>query len=164
MGVAFGRQGKYDEAANHYSEALKLNPNIACAHFNLGNIFAMSGQFEEASAHFQEALRLEPRNPTFQATYITVLDNMANSYGAEREYEKAISTYSKLIEFRPHDYVASYNIARMCSIQNDEDEAVLWLKRAVETGFADWDFLKHDEYMKNIRGSSYYEELIGLAE
>lgn len=160
MGVAFGRQGKYGEAATHYSEALKLNPNIAGAHFNLGNILAMSGKIEEASAHFREALRLEPRNPTFQNTYIAVLNNLASTFVAGGEYDKAISTYTKLIELHPSDYTAYYNIARICSIQNKKEESLIWLKKAVETGFADWDFLKNDEHMKNIRGTSYYKEHI----
>jgi Flp pilus assembly protein TadD len=36
-------QGKYQEAISHLNEALRINPNYAKAHNNLGNAYLMVG-------------------------------------------------------------------------------------------------------------------------
>ncbi len=47
-----------------YRTALKLNPDYADAHYNLGLALAGCGQIEEAIAHFQKALKLKPDHAT----------------------------------------------------------------------------------------------------
>jgi tetratricopeptide (TPR) repeat protein len=53
-------QQKYEEAATHFAESLKLSPNYAPAHKNLGMALARLGRHEEAVSHLQEAIRLKP--------------------------------------------------------------------------------------------------------
>ena len=36
LGIAYYAQGKFDEAAKEYQEAIRINPNYADAHKNLG--------------------------------------------------------------------------------------------------------------------------------
>ncbi len=47
----------------HFSQALKIDPDFAEAHFNLGAVLASQGSLEEAVAHFSEALRIRPDFP-----------------------------------------------------------------------------------------------------
>jgi hypothetical protein len=47
----------------------------------------------------------------------------------------------------------------MYAKQNKIKEAVDWLKKAVKHGFRDWEILKKDKELKNIRGFSYFKEL-----
>ena len=56
-------QGKYEAAAAHFTEALRLNPDYADAHNNLGTILSRQGRYAEAVAHFAEAIRLRPDDP-----------------------------------------------------------------------------------------------------
>jgi tetratricopeptide (TPR) repeat protein len=141
-----------------------MNPNLANAHFNIGNIYGMSGKMEEASASFLEALKIQPRNPEFRAKYMLALTNLAGGYIVEGKYENAISVYARMIEARPDDYAPYYNIARICAKQNKTAEAIVWLEKAVALGFADWDFVKNDEFMAGIRDTSYYKQHIPEAE
>ena len=52
--------GKYDEAIAQYSEALRINPDDADAHYNLGDALRNLGKYDEAAARYSEALRLKP--------------------------------------------------------------------------------------------------------
>jgi Tfp pilus assembly protein PilF len=53
-------QGKLSQAAEQLYEALRLNPNSAEAHNNLGLVFLAAGKPQEGLAHFSAALRLKP--------------------------------------------------------------------------------------------------------
>jgi len=60
LGLAEFHQGKLVEAAAHYREAIRLNPDYAEAHNNLGVVCFRQGKFVEAAAHYNLAIRLDP--------------------------------------------------------------------------------------------------------
>ena len=47
-------------AVAQYQEAVRLKPDYAEAHYNLGNAFKEQGQLAAAVAQYQEAVRLKP--------------------------------------------------------------------------------------------------------
>ena len=53
-------QGKLDEAAAQYEQAVALKPDLFQAHNNLGNILAEQGKLDQAVARFEQALALKP--------------------------------------------------------------------------------------------------------
>jgi tetratricopeptide (TPR) repeat protein len=76
------------------------------------------------------------------------------------EYARALPLMKKKIELQPDIFDAYYNIACIYSLQNEIDDAVIWLEKAVEKGFKDWKILETDRDLDNIRGSSYYKKLM----
>ncbi len=71
------RQGRFDDAARHFEEALKgTNATLAAnAYYNLGNVFFRKGEaageggaekalaeFREALAHYKKSLEIKPEN------------------------------------------------------------------------------------------------------
>jgi len=54
------KKGQIDEAISQFQEAIRLKPDDAEAHNNLGTALGMKGQTDEAISQFQEALRLKP--------------------------------------------------------------------------------------------------------
>ena len=60
LGDALMFQSKYEEAIQHYKQALHLRPNHAETHNNLGFALGQRGNFIEAFRHFKEAVRLRP--------------------------------------------------------------------------------------------------------
>jgi tetratricopeptide (TPR) repeat protein len=53
-------QGRYREAITHLSEALRVNPDDANAHNDLGDALEHLGHREQAMVHFRTAIRLQP--------------------------------------------------------------------------------------------------------
>jgi Flp pilus assembly protein TadD len=62
MAVVLTRRGRFREAEDHLTDALRVNPAHMSAHNNLGVALASQGQFASAQREFEEALRLNPEN------------------------------------------------------------------------------------------------------
>ena len=53
-------KGNLAAAIDHFKAAVRLNPDYAKAHNNLGMALRQTGRFAEAKRHFEEALRVYP--------------------------------------------------------------------------------------------------------
>jgi tetratricopeptide (TPR) repeat protein len=153
LGLTLAEQGKITEAIRHYSEALRVDPDSAEIHINLGNALAAQKDFPKAADQYKIALSLRP-------THAQALNNLAILYSVSGEDEKALDLFKKIIELRPESAISFYNIARIYAKQNKIAESVDWLKKAIEKGYKNWDLIKTDEDLDNIRSSSYYKDLI----
>jgi predicted O-linked N-acetylglucosamine transferase (SPINDLY family) len=60
QGLTLTKQGKYEEAAASYQQVLRLRPESAGVHNNLGNLFVRQGKLLEAVDSFRQALRCKP--------------------------------------------------------------------------------------------------------
>jgi len=54
------QEGKLSDAIGHYQRALRINPDYAEAHYNLGVALAQVGRVGEAIGHLEQALKLRP--------------------------------------------------------------------------------------------------------
>jgi Flp pilus assembly protein TadD len=58
-----GQTGRVGEAIGHLEQAVRIKPDFAEAHFNLGIALARVGRMPEAIEHLEQALRIEPDFP-----------------------------------------------------------------------------------------------------
>lgn len=93
--------GRLGDAIAHYGEALRLKPDYAEAHCNLGMALASLGRTQEAVAHYDEAIRLKPG---FAEAHNN-LGNALNTLGRRRE---AIGEFEGALRLRP-GYVEAHN-------------------------------------------------------
>jgi hypothetical protein len=56
----------------------------------------------------------------------------------------------------PDNPIVSYNIACVYALQNQIEDALKWLKKSVSNGFDNWNHIKNDNELKNIRNTSYF--------
>lgn len=62
LGNAYYQEKRYDEAAMHLREAVKLNPNYSTAWKVLGRVLGDNEKFEEALAAFDAGLEVAQNN------------------------------------------------------------------------------------------------------
>jgi len=58
-------QGKLNKAADYYRQALRIDPENAVSHNNLGFLLAQQHQWKEALKHLHRAVELSPGNANF---------------------------------------------------------------------------------------------------
>ena len=83
-----------DDAMTHLREAIRLKPDLAEAHANLGNALQRSGRGEEATAEYERALSLNPALPGAQS-------GLAAALLAAGRTEEAASRYDEALRLRP---------------------------------------------------------------
>jgi tetratricopeptide (TPR) repeat protein len=191
LGNCFLEKGNIEEAIANYRKALVIQPDHDFARKNLmrslakqkesrkstakankvydqraknpemyyrkGNSLKNDGKLNEAIHQYQKALEIQP-------DFTPAMNDIGLIYVAKGEYDKAFSSYQKIIELKPDNYIAYYNVACIYAKQNKIEEAVDWLKKAVNRGFKDWEYLKTDKDLENIRGSSHFKELTALTK
>jgi tetratricopeptide (TPR) repeat protein len=65
-------EGKLEEAAGKFQEALQIDPNFALAHSALAVVLQRAGKHDEALQHANKVCELEPSDPfSFTALSVT---------------------------------------------------------------------------------------------
>ena len=116
--------GRLDEAITSYQQALRLEPNFAEAHNNLGAVLKERGNLEEAAASFRQALRLASDNAEAHNNLGVVLEE-------EGKFDEAIASFQKALRTRPDYAEAHYNLGNVLKAQRKLEEAVTSLQQAV---------------------------------
>jgi protein O-mannosyl-transferase len=187
LGLALKDEGRTDEAIDHYLQALRIKPDYEKAQYNLNEVLASSREIDRNIDKIGNALKYKPNDPflnyilgnlykingksdkaieyyqkalSFKPDFIEAMYDLAKLFIIKMEYEKALSLYQKMIGILPDHAAVYYNIACIYARQNKPEKSISWLKKAVENGFDDWNHIKTDIDLKNIRGSSCYKEFI----
>jgi len=94
LGLALKEKERINEAAEHYSKALRINPNFELAHLNLGVIFTGQGNHEKAIVLYEEALRIKP-------DFIMAHINLGNAMLRQGNISEAVGHYSDVLVLNP---------------------------------------------------------------
>ena len=66
----------------------------------------------------------------------------------------------KLVTVRPTDPTAHYNLACRYALLKQRDKAIVALRKAVELGYRDFDFIKEDHDLDSIRKDPRFGKLL----
>jgi predicted O-linked N-acetylglucosamine transferase (SPINDLY family) len=170
-GLELAVEGNYEESVASYQKALRLRPDSAAAHNNLGNVFARQGKFTEAGDCFQQALRLDP-------AHVESHVNLGNVRRAQDKFDEALEQYQHALRLDPDHAVARNNMGAALQELGRLNEAEASLRQALylkpdyadalrNLGIALWKQGKMDEalapYQEAIRlQPNYAEAYVGL--
>ena len=75
----------HEKARKYFEEAIKLNPNSASDHYQLGNIYLAGNSFAMAAASYRKALSLGLHAPVLHYKLASAYFNLRNYFGRVRE-------------------------------------------------------------------------------
>jgi tetratricopeptide (TPR) repeat protein len=150
---ALAIQKEIETEISRFEELLKDNPENVELHFQLGNLYFSIGDQRQAEQQYNKALQLNPK-------FVPAINNLALITAANKEYDKALTIFSDVLNYYPDDAGTHYNIACMYSRLNRVDESIDWLKKAIDKGYANWESIKSDSDLENIRDTDAYKELV----
>jgi superkiller protein 3 len=115
LGFVLEREGLTDEAVEMYRKALKLDPESASAHYNLGSSLARSGKYAEAESHLRIAVKKSPNTQTYTGLGI-VLWQLGRA-------DEAITNLQAAIEADPKNAAAQQKLAEILASQGGAGKA-----------------------------------------
>ena len=135
-------------------ERINQQPENGLLYYQLGLIYEQNNNPKKAMHAYRNSLTLHPNS--FQA-----LSRIAMLHIKKKNYTDAISLLSgPMLKLEPDNAAINYNIACLYALQNDQEKAISWLRLAVEKGYDNWEKIKTDPDLENIRDSKYYKEII----
>ncbi len=117
LGASLEKEGRLEEAAHQYSEALRAAPEIEEISVNVGIICMRQGKVDEALEHFSRAIRNKPKFPEAHI-------NMGTALATQGRNDEALEHYSEALRLSPDSLIAHKNLGMLLAKQGKVDEAM----------------------------------------
>jgi Flp pilus assembly protein TadD len=143
----------FKETLAQIQDEIKRNPEDANLYLKLGDVYKGQGQINDALKNYQEAFLLRPDS-------LPTIKKLAIGHAMKGDYDKAIELLNKMIRLQPDDTEPYIYIAGIYARQNNLNDSIAWLKRAIAKGYNNWDRLKIDRNFDNLRETSFYKTLV----
>lgn len=114
--------GETERAIDAYLQAVKMDPNLADAYFQLGIAYSL------VESEISSASEVDP-NSTPEPTSKKAQEKKKNS---EKAFESAVSAYKKMIAANRENDSAHFNLGRSYNKLNEDEDAAKSLKEAVK--------------------------------
>jgi tetratricopeptide (TPR) repeat protein len=92
--------------------------------------------------------------------YIDVLRVMGNNLTLKGRYTQGLQIDKRLVQLRPNDALAHYNLACSYALLKRPDQALKSLRRAVELGYRDFRYMREDRDLDSIRHDPRFRQLM----
>jgi tetratricopeptide (TPR) repeat protein len=92
--------------------------------------------------------------------YVDVLRAMANNLTYKGHYTQGLVIDKRLVQLRPNDPLAYYNLACSYALLKSPDQALRTLRRAVELGYRDFHYMRKDSDLDSIRHDPRFRQLL----
>ncbi len=123
LAAVLARQGRVEEAIDHYRTGLRLNDDAPQVHFNLAVLLQGQGDRDAAIAHYEQALRA-PR-------YAEAHNNLGVCLAENGRTDEAIEHYETALKLKPDYADAHGNLANLLVQRGRMNEAIEHYHQAV---------------------------------
>jgi protein involved in polysaccharide export with SLBB domain/Tfp pilus assembly protein PilF len=115
-GARFALEGRLDEAARAFEQAVALDPENGNAHYALGNVYAEMGRWADAVNAYYKALSLNRED-------VEALNNLGVALAARGQHAQAAGAFRRAIKIYPKWAEPHYHLAEAQSALGEEAEA-----------------------------------------
>jgi Tfp pilus assembly protein PilF len=133
LGLHLRERGDLEGASEALGEVLRLRPDLASSHSNLGVLDAAAGRRTLAIRRFNEALAIDPVNADALYNLALVLESneLGERYGTGFPADEALAAYRRLLEAHPGHAEGWTNIGVLHEVLGRHDEASAAWERAI---------------------------------
>src|SRR3989454_5415303 len=189
-GVVARLDGNYEKSLRCFERMARLNPaERVVASYNRARIFTYQGRYEEALAELDQGAAIEPDHPlikTFRARALyyhgepvkaaeileQVLEQQPQLDGIRPIYATFLSALGFSEEARAQltdevkktadtDHDVAYWLASAYAMEGEREEALKWLRRAIELGNENKHWFERDKNWDSLRDDPEYQEIVG---
>jgi Tfp pilus assembly protein PilF len=171
IGMAYHHLFALDQARKAYQQALAINPRFAAASNNLAAVYYGQHSYKDAEHWYKRALR-----HTSESAIIYC--NLGTVYFAEDQPKKAIKMYRKAFSIdqqvfdpdratsiegpgsREQRVAINYYIAETFASAGNKEQAIVYLRKAMDEGFRDRKRLIEDKDFAVLRTTPEFQKLL----
>ncbi|HEV3082114.1 MAG TPA: hypothetical protein VGY66_20195 [Gemmataceae bacterium] len=92
--------------------------------------------------------------------YVDVLRVMGNNLTLKGRFAQGLDIDRRLVQLRPRDPLAHYNLACSYALLKQSDQALRILRKAVELGYRDFRYMREDHDLDSIRHDPRFRQLL----
>lgn len=92
--------------------------------------------------------------------YVDALRAHANNLTLKGRYAEGLQVDKRLVQLRPNDPLAHYNLACSYALLKRPEQAIKTLRRAVELGYRDFRYMREDRDLDSIRHDPRFRQLM----
>ena len=132
MMISTHRQtGVWRNSLTLFGHAVKVDPNNAVAHYNLGLALALRGGVAEPIQHFERAIALHHSHKQFPDVY-KAYNNLGFILGQQGRWNEATNHLAEAHRRRPYDADVWFAYGSVLSQAGDLPQAITLLERVIE--------------------------------
>jgi len=135
---------------------MMLNVLPGCAnselHFKQGLSYAKSSDYENAIPEFKRAIEISPTSKAYA--------NLGVCYMKLGKTNKALEALQEAVNLDKCDSFALYNLTAIYSVQDRTDLSLDSLDRALKCGFNNYDAIRFDKDLNNLRGEPEFRKIL----
>ncbi len=159
LGVCYQQTGRLKQAVKEYRQAVKLNDRYAEAWNNLGSAYHGQKNLKKAVDHYRKATALKPEMAVAHKNLGTALLSLGKTEEGLSSYRRAIDLDPAIFETAPPiSFTAQavdpamqyYYFAKLCASKGRVDAALLFLRKAHELGFQDFNKVRRDPDFRDV--------------
>jgi tetratricopeptide (TPR) repeat protein len=170
LGIAFQQLSKFHSARQAYTHAIRADKTFAEAWNNIGTTYFMEDKYGKSVKYYQRAVELKPYNASFHL-------NLGVSYSRLKKYDQAVVEYRTALGIDPKvmshessvgtvihangtDVEYYFYMAKAFASLGNAEDAVRYLRRAIEDGFNSQKRIDEDPDFKKISQFPAFVELM----
>jgi tetratricopeptide (TPR) repeat protein len=125
MAHELARQGNAEGAIAHYREALKSDPKLPGAHFELGEMLTVASDPDAAQKEYEAAVATNPYDEKSEC-------RLGDSAFHASDLKAASAHYTRALQLQPNDADAHVGMAKVLIAMNQPEKAQPLLERAAK--------------------------------
>jgi tetratricopeptide (TPR) repeat protein len=170
LGIAFQQESKLHSARQAYAKATHADPNFAEGWNNLGTVYFLEKKYGKSVGYYQRAIKLKSGIAAFHM-------NLGTSYYHQKKVDQAVEEYRTALAIDPKvavqqsamgttinaggaDVEFYFCLAKALASIGSAEDAVRYLRRALEDGYSDMKRIDEDPDFKKISQYPGYIELM----
>ncbi len=174
IGIAYHQLQDFKAAIQNYEMALELDPTYAEPRNNIGTVYYSQKKIKKAIKQYEEALKYAPQSAS-------IYSNLGTAEFARKKYDKAFEAYQHALELDPNVFESRNTAGSLLQDRSVEErakyhfylaktyakagmveQAIAYIRRALEEGYDDRDKLRKDPDFAAVRETKEFEQLMAI--
>lgn len=170
LGIALQEENKFHSARKAFTNATRADKTFAEAWNNLGTVHFMEKKYAGSVKYYRRAIELKGDNATFHINLGISYSRLGKYVEAVEEYRTALridpkvmaqdSSVGTVVKSSETDVKYYFYMAKAFASVGDAEDAVHYLRRALEDGFNDRKRIDEDPDFKKISQYPAFVELL----